>query len=331
MIEQIQFIGTQRSGTNLLRLMLNQHSEISAHHPPHILQTFIPILPFYGDLTKNINRYQLVFDVCQWVKCNPISWDPIELNEEEITASTKTLIEITNYIYKIKAISDQARIWCCKSTFNAKYFNLLEESGQPLYIYLFRDGRDVALSFKKAIVGPKHIYNIALKWVEEQQEALAIAEFIPKERFIFIRYEELLQNPAPILTQLCEQIGIDFQEQMLNYYNSEESKLTANSGEMWKNVAKPIINDNFKKYQKGLTIQEIHLFETIAGQTLLKLGYEIENQVPLEISSSEIAYFQQLNREQQSEIIKNSNQSDLENRRLQTELLKNIKNRFKIE
>ena len=38
-----QFIGTQRSGSNLLRLMLNQLEGIYAPHPPHILKTFYPL------------------------------------------------------------------------------------------------------------------------------------------------------------------------------------------------------------------------------------------------------------------------------------------------
>jgi hypothetical protein len=46
----IQFIGTQRSGSNLLRVMLNQLPEISAPHPPHILKTFFPLLPLYGNI-----------------------------------------------------------------------------------------------------------------------------------------------------------------------------------------------------------------------------------------------------------------------------------------
>ena len=34
---KIFMIGTQRSGSNLLRLMVNQAPDIAAPHPPHIL------------------------------------------------------------------------------------------------------------------------------------------------------------------------------------------------------------------------------------------------------------------------------------------------------
>lgn len=58
-IQPIQMIGTQRSGSNLLRLLLNQYTEIVAPHPPHILQRFYPLLPAYGDLLVAENMAKL--------------------------------------------------------------------------------------------------------------------------------------------------------------------------------------------------------------------------------------------------------------------------------
>ena len=48
-------IGTQRSGSNLLRLMLNQLSDIASPHPPHILERMFPLMDHYGDLDKDEN------------------------------------------------------------------------------------------------------------------------------------------------------------------------------------------------------------------------------------------------------------------------------------
>ncbi|WP_372521940.1 sulfotransferase, partial [Sulfuricaulis sp.] len=64
----IFMIGTQRSGSNLLRLMLNELPRIAAPHPPHILQRMLPLVPNYGDLEKRENFAQLVEDVCRLVE-----------------------------------------------------------------------------------------------------------------------------------------------------------------------------------------------------------------------------------------------------------------------
>lgn len=71
----LQMIGTQRSGSNLLRLMLNQLPEMFAPHPPHILLTLYPLLPIYGDLMQDANFRKLIDDMCTLVELNPVPWD----------------------------------------------------------------------------------------------------------------------------------------------------------------------------------------------------------------------------------------------------------------
>ena len=93
MNKAIQFIGTQRSGSNLLRLILNQHQQISAPHPPHLLKTFVPLLPHYH-AEKGNGLKSLVEDMCQWVEANPVLWTDVMLDREEILANSTTIFDI---------------------------------------------------------------------------------------------------------------------------------------------------------------------------------------------------------------------------------------------
>ena len=117
----IQFIGTQRSGSNLLRLMLNQHSVISAPHPPHLLKTFMPLISKYGDLKVRENRYLLVDDVCNWVEYNSVEWSLIKFDRDKITDEITSLLDLFEIIYQQKCAVDKAEIRCFKSTFNIEY------------------------------------------------------------------------------------------------------------------------------------------------------------------------------------------------------------------
>ena len=36
-------VGTERSGSNLLRVMLNASSELAVPHPPHVMRYFAPL------------------------------------------------------------------------------------------------------------------------------------------------------------------------------------------------------------------------------------------------------------------------------------------------
>lgn len=328
-ISGIQVIGTQRSGTNLLRLILNQFKEICAPHPPHILKTFIPILKHYGDLEKEYNFKKLIGDVCLWIASNPVPWN-VQLDVEDIfnRCKERSIYDIFNVVYELKRSSEGASIWCCKSTFNVHYFDAMElHNIRPFYIHLYRDGRDVALSFQKAIVGPKHIYHIAQDWVQDQLAAEHVRQSLDQGRFMTISYEDLIHSPRKVVLNICDRLDLSFNEGLLHYYDSKESSLTANAGEMWENVSKPIINNNSGKYLSQMSIPERDVFERVAGSMLQKLNYKLSNPRNLDGGNYSPDEVDQFNLENKILIEKNKSSAraeDLETQRLRNDLLKSF-------
>ncbi|MCX7636320.1 MAG: sulfotransferase [Cyclobacteriaceae bacterium] len=334
MFRAIQFVGTQRSGSNLLRVMLNQSPEIAAPHPPHILKTFFPLLAGYGDLQQDDNFYQLVADVCEWVNRNPVPWENVTLKTEDIFAActNRTLIEIFRRIYEKKAAIKGARYWCCKSMESIYYVKELEVSGiRPFYIYLYRDGRDVALSFMKAVVGPKHIYHLAQKWLTEQELSLQLKEQVAEDRFIEVKYEDLISNPEALLKRLCDKLDVAYSESMLQYFKSQESRITAESGNMWKNVVRPILPNNHHKFLKELSLDEIRIFEAVAGKMLVKLGYErITDDRDIAITEDDIRRFNQENEKRMKQVLASADPVELARRKPQEDLLELLKQRVSV-
>ncbi len=328
----VQMIGTQRSGSNLLRLMLNQLDEVSAPHPPHILERFIPLLPAYGDLGLKANFIALATDVYRLIECNPVPWEEMTTDPEEIAARCRSnsIAEIFRVIYEIRAETQHARIWICKSMVNVQFADLLEQEIRPLYLHLFRDGRDVALSFMKAIVGEKHIYHIARQWRNEQEASLKLMEKLGSERVIQVRYETLLADPEAEVRRICRFIGTEYNSSAMDYFRSEESKHTAHSGEMWKNVEKPVLKDNFNKFEREMAPEDILLFEQVAGDTLVKLGYPLKfpNIVKKEFTDDEIAGFDSANEERKRQVRATISADDLLKRKGQEDLLKSIRGRM---
>lgn len=275
-MQPIIIIGTQRSGSNLLRLMLNQHSQITAPHPPHILQTFMPLLPLYGSLEKKQNFYTLVKDVCDFVNLNPVKWS-VEMDADVIAAKSKThsLIDIYEAIYATYSLAEQSNFWCCKSMANLYYIPEIEQVGlKPYYIHLIRDGRDVAASFRKAIVGEKHCYHLAKQWKQDQDAAQKNCNELAPDRYIPILYENLTSDPEAELCNLLNRIGLDFESSMLEYYKTSEAQKTAEAGKMWDNVSKPIMEKNSNKFLSQLSEEDVLIFESIAGDTLENYGYK---------------------------------------------------------
>ncbi len=300
-------IGTQRSGSNLLRLILNQSPGIEAPHPPHLLHTFVPLLSQYGDLTQPENFGLLIDDILQFIATNPVPWVNVELTKEKVLArcSRPTIYEVFKSVYELKAEHKNAQYWCCKSMANLYYIDGIEQSGiKPFYVHLLRDGRDVAASFKNAIVGEKHIYFIAQQWKRDQELAVEFVKKMGPERSHVLYFEDFIDHPQRALQPVLDKLGLEWRDEMLEYYLSEEAKNTAAAGAMWRNVIKPIDRNNTRHYSEKLSPEEILIFEKIAGDVLKQCGYAIDNSfanLKADFDAEEIALFKQQNEQGKTE------------------------------
>ena len=329
----IFMIGTQRSGSNLLRLMLNQLGEIASPHPPHILERMYPLLDCYGSLESDENYKKLIDDVCQLVELNPVEWTGVKFDRAEVLSKAKgrSLLGIYAAIHEIYSESQGAKTWCCKSLANIKYIDKIEEHfDKPKFIYLYRDGRDVALSFQKAVVGEKHIFNIAKDWADTQRFALDFKEVVDEERFYCVSYEQLTQQPEDTARSLCDFLGTDYVPSMLDFHKSSEAKNAAKSSDLWGNVASPILNNNSGKYLAEMSLSDISIFESVAGSVLDALGYErntVQEGEEKVFSSDEINDFDKQNQRKKQEKLLNVDEQDKQRRARQSQFLDEIRAR----
>lgn len=329
-------IGTQRSGSNLLRVMLNQLPEIYAPHPPHILLTFYPLLNHYGNLNEDKYFLALAKDVCHYIELNPVPWEGANLDAKRIATmcNRHTLLELFIRINELQCIEKKRSIWCCKSLATVYYLeNFDKENFRPFVIYLVRDGRDVAVSFRKAIVGDKHVYHLAVKWKREQELAMEYLSKLSPVNFIVIRYEEFIKEPSVFVKEICVKLGIKYHPAVTNYFKSEESCRTAEAGEMWKNVIKPVIKDNTNKFLKELSKDDLTIYETIAGEMLEKLGYKrmTSTSEEIKITEEDINQFNKENDTMKKAIITSAVANDIQKRKPQSDFLDMLKKENRIE
>ena len=326
----IFMIGTQRSGSNLLRLMLNQLPGIAAPHPPHILQRMTPLLAAYGDLDHDVNYFSLIEDVCRLVELNPVPWEGVSFDREQIAraANARSLMGILEAVYDQVAIAQGAQTWCCKSLANIHFLPAIEAHfGNARYIYLYRDGRDVALSFRKAVVGEKHFYHIAKDWAQTQRLALTMESYIGMDRFFRVRYEDMVEEPEAMMMRLCEFLNMEYHQNMLNFHQSTEARRAAESSDLWGNVTQPIMRGNTGKYRTEASEDDLRIFESVAGDVLDQLGYR-RSVVPQGSEQfyrrDEIKLFDKENERMKSEIAAGTDRGDMERRDRQSGFLASI-------
>ncbi len=217
-------IGSQRSGSNWLRTMLDQREDLVGPHPPHVMREFMPLISKFGDLSQDENFNILVDHVCTFVERNQVPWNDkygqriifcrqtvcdqakascerIKLQEQGDLDNELYLLSIFDSLMDYFADANGKELWMCKSMGMSAYHNsLLKFYGQRRlrYIYLVRDPRDVAMSFMKTPVGDKHYYAIVKKWAKLQEQDIAILEDTP-EIIFNVKYEELLEDKENVI------------------------------------------------------------------------------------------------------------------------------------
>jgi hypothetical protein len=324
-------VGEQRSGSNLLRLILNQSKELVAPHPPHILQRLMPLMPLYGDLEEDNAFSRLVDDVCRLIETNPVPWAGVELDRQDVSARCRrrSLVAVYGAVMEICAEAHGARGSVCKSMQNIRWAQELDDYfPEPKYIYLYRDPRDVALSFTKAVIGEKHPYFIAQQWAELQRLCLKERERIGSDRFFSLRYEALIDRPRDLVDALCEFLNIEFHEEMLCFHQSREASRTAVASQLWQNLDRPIMGSNSRKFLTEMSEEDIRVVESLAGDVMDQLGYEriyVNSGMENRYSAEMIDRFKAVNENRKREIAARTDAEDLERRRLQTQVLEEIR------
>jgi hypothetical protein len=125
------------------------------------------------------------------------------------------------------------------------------------FIYLYRDGRDVALSLLEKKWGPNNIYSCAKLWSNQNQlPADIISKIEDNNQFIACKYESLLAQPQLEVMKVYNFLNCTITEADLN----EICSITKTS--------------NSNKWKVRLSQKQIEIFDSIANNELKNLGYE---------------------------------------------------------
>lgn len=269
-------IGTERSGSNLLRLILNTHRRIAIPHPPHVVRYFAPLEGAYGDLSGSEEAFAaLVDDILAFVRLHIYPWGiPLDRTRVLREAEPRDAFGVTSALYEQYREHQGKSRWGCKSTFMIDYTDqVLARFPNAHLIYLTRDPRDVAVSSRHSVFNPFHPYFTARLWARQQRTGLELLERLPSQTILRVSYEDLISNPVSTVTRVCDFLGETFDEQMLRYFHTAEAQKSASLSRSWQNTGREILGGNAGKYRKELSQVEIRAVEDAAGDEMEKLGY----------------------------------------------------------
>jgi Sulfotransferase family len=262
-------VGMPRSGTKLLRGLLNRHPRIRI---PDIETDFFPFLVTWvakNGEPKTDHAFAELFEQMRGAtyftyrrEVQPFTWKQWQAHCPDPSAAG--LFE--GFIrYETGATGSDAVIWGDKSPSYVRHIKLLlDHYPRARIIHIIRDVRDYCVSMRQA--WNKDIRRAAFQWGQDVGVAHLICVANP-QRCIEIRYEELLQDPEPQMRRLSVFLGIEFTPDMTQLKRPAEQRGDA-TGQV------DIVRTNFSKFGERLSAREIRDVEALAYETMQLLGYK---------------------------------------------------------
>ncbi len=281
MNEPFFIVGVHRSGTTLLRYMLNSSPRI--YIPPE--SDFIP--RFFGRALRRpdsqlLNQplapeqveklLHIIFTRYRFVR----AWQGPP-PDPALFGPRPTPADFLDTLYRRYAAQQGAVRWGDKTPIYTSYLPLLDALfPQARFVHIIRDGRDVALSALDTW-GAKEphvdIYFTARNWVRRVTAAQAAGVRLGPGRYREVRYEALTTTPEEVLLELCAFLDEPYTPDMARPHELARREVPA--GSFHDPVRRPPAPDRIGRWQREMSPADRRLFEALAGPTLAHLGYPV--------------------------------------------------------
>lgn len=288
-------LGHRRSGTTLLARLIRVHPDVHCNWQAH----FFSREPGLNSLVGSP-------EAAEWLRRSSNRWNGGR------DLSTLAMRAVADFMMERDAREAGKRVVGDKSPSRLLHGKTVR-SMQAVYpdagvIYIVRDGRDVVVSerfrefveerslttndrrIRQAVRTDPHnfrdgkhsIFTEAFIREQAQRWATDLAE-VPAEgvrlyggRFITLRYEDLVRHPFEEISRVWQFLGVDVDPELASAVAAESSN---NPDEGWQEERDTALASFLPKGQIGnwrslFTERDRSLFKEIAGDTLVKWGYE---------------------------------------------------------
>ncbi len=286
-------VGVGRSGTTLLRMMLDAHPELAMPPETHFINPFIQAS---GKL-----RFDAKTATRAIVRDQRRRWNDFGLDEHELLAAMEALepfntSDALRAFYLLYARSQGKPRWGDKTPDYVRKMKKVQKTlPEARFIHVIRDGRDAGLSQNARIAKrgkePLPPREMARRWRKKIAKSQLDAKEV--EHYMEVRYEDLIDDTEGVLHRICDHIELEFDPAMLTYHERAGERLQEMAGalpakkgrperEAGERVAahamttKPPDAERVAVWKREMSAEENAEFEETAGQLLDDLGYETQ-------------------------------------------------------
>ncbi|HET8886993.1 MAG TPA: sulfotransferase [Salinimicrobium sp.] len=271
---------SERSGSNFITKLMNNHSKICGPSTKHIINPLARNYFRYQPLDKKEHWDELLKDVLNLFNVSFSVWKAeFTLDELRSEVETGDLKGLIRYFFDKEAVVNGKKHLFIKEIKLYEFYPFLKTFfPESKYIYQVRDPRDMALSWKKNKTHKGGVVAAARQWKNDQQQYLKIKALEETSNNIaLVRYEDLVSQTPDQLKMILDVCGLDFELEMTEMGKDDLTNKNAQQQKAWENLSKPIMQDNFNKFKKELSEDEIKYIEAICFFEMEQFGYLPEN------------------------------------------------------
>lgn len=214
-------VGCARSGTTLLRSMLDSHPDLAIPGENHFLrQQFRRRTPFAAG--HAVPHNEIVAALAEAPRGASFLGDLPSIGDgtDAGHSDALTMAEWIRETYGTYAAARGKTRFGDKSPLIDDMAALADLVPEAVFIHLIRDGRDVALALLDQQWGPTSVRAAATMWRDEVTRCRALGLQLPRRRYLELRYEDLVADPEARLVEVCELIDLPYDPAMCDYQRS---------------------------------------------------------------------------------------------------------------
>jgi len=274
-------VGVPRSGTTLLRMMLDAHPELAI--PPET-----GFLPALADLDPGTDPREAAWQIISGFHTWPDFALDADVLRKAVQDAPPTAADAARAFYRLYAERfGKPRYGDKTPTYGTDIDRIASLLPEARFLHIIRDGRDVVCSVRGLWFRPgDSIESCAQDWATRLARTRALGSQLP---YLEVRYEQLVVQPEDTLRAICRFLELTFDARMLAFHQTAASRLEehqaryATDGTLivskaqrlhnQRFVTQPPCADRIGRWTTELTDDECARFESVAGDWLDALGY----------------------------------------------------------
>lgn len=266
-------VGAGRSGTTLLRLILNGHSHIQIPPETWFIQPLVAAVPVTGILS--VEEIETAISIIT----NHRRWDDMDFDSAEFGAAARSipnarLEDVLELIYRRHLAKHGKKRFGDKTPM---YIDIMPELKRiypgARFIHLIRDGRDVAIS--QLDVGWRRYHERNFPWTTTMATRRNYLKSELAKDILEVRYESLVTDLEGTVRQICDFLGETFEPNMLSW-NDRTEQVPERERPIHKKLAARLSDSSVGVWKAKLAPLECFLMEACLHDELLELGYKLK-------------------------------------------------------